>query len=308
MRGAVAVTVTYNSAATVDGLIDSLAGQDGHVARLIVVDNGSTDDTVAQLRARARSTTLPLTVVEGENVGFAAGMARGCALLEEPEPTLIVNPDVRLAPGTVAALLELLHAHPRAGIVTAPLVHLDGAPDSASRRRLPDLRGSMVYAVLGTLTPAAYRYNVVRAPAPVQTLNGVDYSAIEATTGALMLVNPAFRDPRQGVFDRDYWMYGEDLQLCFDARRDGWSVLMAEIEPSVHIKGVSSGLPRDRLSDRHFHAAMYTYYSKNLRRGRLESWAVAGGIAARFAVSRVRARLHGPRRHPHAEMFARSAQ
>jgi GT2 family glycosyltransferase len=80
-------------------------------------------------------------------------------------------------------------------------------------------------------------------------------------------------------------MYGEDLQLCADARREGWSVLLASHEPSVHVKGVSSGRPRSELADREFHRAMIIYYNKNLSRGAVDRAMVRAGVSIRLRLS-----------------------
>jgi N-acetylglucosaminyl-diphospho-decaprenol L-rhamnosyltransferase len=77
-------------------------------------------------------------------------------------------------------------------------------------------------------------------------------------------------------------MYGEDLQLCADARSEGWQLLMAEGVPSVHTKGASSGRPRGRKSNIEFHRAMYTYYVKNLNKSRLGRVGVGAAIFTRL--------------------------
>ena len=112
---------------------------------------------------------------------------------------------------------------------------------------------------------------------------------VEATTGALMLLSPDFRNAGTGVFDRDYWMYGEDLQLCADAQAAGRRVVILERPGSVHLKGHSSGFPRGSRSDRAFHQAMLVYYRKNLRRHAAEEAVVTLGVGLRYVASRVAA-------------------
>jgi GT2 family glycosyltransferase len=155
-------------------------------------------------------------------------------------------------------MLDLLNSDPTVGIVTAPLVMSDGKEDSASVRKLPTLGSAGLYAALGKLTPQRLRYNT-----PDFSYDESGVKTIQATTGALMLVNPDFRRSSQGIFDLDYWMYGEDLQLCQDARDENYKVLMIRHTPSLHEKGVSSGWPRSMKSNIAFHRAMFTYYQKN---------------------------------------------
>jgi GT2 family glycosyltransferase len=206
-------------------------------------------------------------------------------IVDQGLPTLCVNPDLELRAGTLRTMLNCIQNGDNIGVVTAPLVGVDGEPDSASIRRLPSLGMASIYAVLGRFTPAKVRYNRL---APTQRdlefeFSGSTGKLIEATTGALMLVHPDLRNPEDGIFDTDYWMYGEDLQLCHDARELGWRVAIVDEPPSLHIKGVSSGWPRSPASNRAFHDAMTLYFNKNLARGNLVDTFVRIGIRARLA-------------------------
>jgi GT2 family glycosyltransferase len=278
------ITITYNSAATLADYVRGLAANEAAIERVILVDNGSTDSTWEELDRIRAASTLPLTLVRSSNDGFAGGYATASKHVIGPGPILCLNPDVSLAPNVLAEMAAAMTSHPEFGILTAPLLDETGSPDSASVRRLPKLGTAALYAAVGRFTPRRWRYN-----APAEDLRGGEEQGtvrrIEATTGALMLVNPGFRDPTRPIFDTSYWMYGEDLQLCFDAARAGWGVGMLATTTSTHSKGASSGKPRRLRSNVAFHRAMYTYYAKNLRRGRIEALAVAGGVMGRGSLS-----------------------
>jgi GT2 family glycosyltransferase len=122
-------------------------------------------------------------------------------------------------------------------------------------------------------------------PAGQGSSTSVPYSWIEATTGALMLINPEFRGSSAAVFDLSYWMYGEDLQLCWDAKSEGYRVAIIDYQPSLHKKGTSSGWPRSRKSNVAFHEALAIYYAKNLSLGPLDRGIIRVGMQARLAVS-----------------------
>lgn len=286
------VIVTYNSASTIEACIRSVHAQSEFVGRLVVVDNGSTDATVAIIEGLESSLGFEAVVVATGNTGFAGGYKTGSQYLDNAQiPTLCLNPDVELAQDTLARLLEALRSDESIGVATVPLVGNDGVEDSASRRLLPNLGAAAAYAVVGKLLPSRLRYNsqpsVATAPADVlSTLtDGTLVTRLDATTGALMMVSAAFRPPLAPIFDTDYWMYGEDLQLCLDAHQAGLHVAMVEMSPSRHEKGVSSGWPRSRRSNRAFHDALYIYYSKNLSRGQLESMLVRAGVEVRHFVT-----------------------
>ncbi|UIN31110.1 glycosyltransferase [Microbacterium binotii] len=255
------ITVLHNSAPTLTDYFAGLEAQRDHIAQVVLVDNGSTDGTAEIARRHAETSGLAVTVVSNDNAGFAGGYAAGGPLVADQDlPTLCLNPDVRLGASVLRICLDALAGDHSVAIVTAPLQLPDGSMDPASVRRHPSLAGAAVYAALGKLTPGRLKYNRV---APAET-PGVHPYVIEATTGALMLVSPRFRRARDGIFDTDYWMYGEDLQLCIDAHSEGMTVLMVDAPPSLHVKGVSSGLPRKPRSNVEFHRAMYLYFVKNM--------------------------------------------
>src|SRR5271165_4080363 len=113
------IVVTYNSARVVGDLLDSLPAALGEItAKVVVVDNGSSDNTVQILRERG-----DCHVVQSSNVGYAGGINRGVREGSGADSILILNPDTRLHEGAVAPLLDALR-EPGTGIV-APQVLSD---------------------------------------------------------------------------------------------------------------------------------------------------------------------------------------
>ncbi len=126
-----AVVVTHNSAAVVETLLDSLpSAMDGLPYRVVVVDNGSTDDTVGRVRQRS-----DCHLVVQSNRGYAAGINAGVAAAPEAGRILVLNPDVVLMPGSVRHLAAALDQHavaivvPRCSLRTGPRTGpCDGSP------------------------------------------------------------------------------------------------------------------------------------------------------------------------------------
>ena len=110
------VIVTHNSAGVVGDLLKSIpSALGGLVAETILVDNASTDSTLAVV-----STFAECQVIQSENVGYAGGINRGVAAAARETPVLVLNPDLRLHPTSINALVMALNK-PRVGIV-APRV------------------------------------------------------------------------------------------------------------------------------------------------------------------------------------------
>ena len=276
--------VAFNNEKTVVRLLESLEAHRRFIRKVVFVDNGSTDATVEI--ARGLTIGYELNIIESINTGFAGGYASASAgVLDADLPTLCLNPDVELAEDSIVLLLEALNSRLDLGIATVPLVGQDGTEDSASRRTLPQLGSSALYGILGKIVPRSLRYNNGSSDSSkkLATLqDGTAVNQIQATTGALMMIRPSFRPGNAPIFDTDYWMYGEDLQLCLDAATEGYTVGIVEARPSLHLKGASSGWPRSRASHRAFHDALYIYYSKNLRTSASQSYAVHAGVELRF--------------------------
>ena len=286
-RTANVIVVMYNSQSTLQSLFDGLEVNRPGIASVTLVDNGSTDSSAQLARNLLVETRLNGRVLVAENTGFAGGHWEARNSFEDPSlPTLCLNPDVKLDADALPDMIDvLLGLGTGAGIVTSTLVSKEGVEDSASRRRLPTLTTGALYSVLGKLVPEKFRYNMVEPAPDVEIVAGHVTTRLEATTGALMLVAPQFRSVQSGIFDRDYFMYGEDLQLCLEAQRANLAVAIVERRASIHIKGVSSGFPRSWKSNRAFHDALYLYYRKNLSVSLIDRGLVRAAVWGRLMVS-----------------------
>jgi GT2 family glycosyltransferase len=191
--------------------LDCLAtvlASEGVDARVLVVDDASGDGTVAALRARHPQ----VEVLENErNVGFAGTCNRGLArLLEEgAEEVFLLNQDTRLAPTTLAELHAFLGAHPRAAAV---------GPKTYSFLRALDGRERLIYA------GAWRRWLPLRQQIPgierVETTPRRGAVEVDYIWGhGVLLRGDALREV--GLFDTDYPMYYEDLDLCRRLRTAG---------------------------------------------------------------------------------------
>src|SRR6476661_844183 len=128
-----AVVVTYNSRHHVATLLDSLPGAFGTLTySVVVVDNGSTDETLDLLALRS-----DCSVVRSTNDGYAAGINRAVLASPDAPSVLILNPDTSLDPLAVPRMLESLQ-RPGVGIV-APRVREEDGSLSPTLRRGPTL-------------------------------------------------------------------------------------------------------------------------------------------------------------------------
>ena len=201
-RGPVAVVVvTYNSADVVAGLLESLPAGLGDVpAQVVVVDNGSRDDTLEVVRSTAPDATV---VATGRNGGYAAGINAGVAEAGNAVAILVLNPDVRLGPGCVPELLRALD-RTGAGVVVP---RLDDAAGQLihSRRREPTLRRTLADALLGAERAGriANLGEVVTDPGAYRVESATDWAE-----GSTQLISAACWRAA-GPWDESYFLYSE---------------------------------------------------------------------------------------------------
>jgi GT2 family glycosyltransferase len=198
------VVVTHDSAGFVGDTLGALVPQLREDDELIVVDNGSSDATVATVRAAAPRAR----VVEQDNRGFAGGALAGAALAEAPL-LLFLNPDARPTPGCLGALREVADSHPAWGAWQALVTMPGGAKINTA--------GNVTH-FLGMGWAGRCGRPVAEAPGePVEVSFG---------SGAALLVRREAWDA-VGGFDERYFMYCEDLDLGLRLWLGGWAVGIA---------------------------------------------------------------------------------
>jgi N-acetylglucosaminyl-diphospho-decaprenol L-rhamnosyltransferase len=246
--------------------------------RVFVVDNASGDGTPAMVRETFPAVEL---LVNSSNRGFSA--ANNVAIRAgDGDYVLALNPDTELTAGALERLCALMDARPEVGICGPALVQADGSPDHAARRSFPT-----PLSALGHFSGIGRRRRsgalaAYRAPE-------VDSGPVDAVNGAFMLIRRLALD-QVGLFDEGYWMYMEDLDLCYRFAEAGWTTWY---EPSVrvgHLKAGTSGKHRSLRLNHAFHRGMARFYRAHYAADNnpLLNLAVYAGIALKLAASALR--------------------
>jgi GT2 family glycosyltransferase len=260
------VIVSYRSRELLRDCLASLRDYaPGH--GVTVVDNDSRDGTVEMVEGEFPGVRL---IANGENLGFGKATNEG---IRGGDSTyvLALNPDTRVTEGALDRLLELMDERPEIGICGCRLELEDGTLDHAAKRSFP--------TVLGAIGHFAGARTQCRAP-------GVDSGPVDAVNGAFMLMRRSVLD-EIGLFDEGYWMFMEDLDLCYRCREAGHVVWYEPSVAVVHVKHGSHGDVRSPKLDYAFHYGMYRFYRKHYarRRNALVNTAVYGGIWGKLGIS-----------------------
>jgi hypothetical protein len=267
MADLVIVIVNYNTRELLRGCLASLrASVSPPTLRVIVVDNCSRDDSAAMVR----SAFPEVEIIEaernggfayGNNVGLrAAGFGADAPAAALPRHVLLLNPDTVVPPSALRVMVDYLDAHPDVGAVGPKVVREDGTLDKACRRSFPTPEVSFYRLTgLGKLFPRSRRfarYNL--------TYLDVDALAeVDALVGAFMLMCGAALQ-QAGLLDEAFFMYGEDLDLCYRIKQAGWRIIYNPAVTLLHIKGAASR-KTSRRAIIAFYDAMRIFHHKHYR-------------------------------------------
>jgi GT2 family glycosyltransferase len=271
------VIVSYSSRELLRNCLASLAAHPPRSgARTVVVDNASSDGTVDMVRAEFPGVEL---IASQRNLGFAAatniGVRRGSAPY-----VLALNPDTRVTERTIDHMVELMESNSSIGIAGCSLELEDGTFDHAARRSFPTPLGALAHFTrIGRLDYAPTSLAQYRAPS-------VDRGMVDAVNGAFMLIRRKALD-EVGLFDEGFWMYMEDLDLCYRFAQAGWATWYEPDVTIVHVKAGTSGRVRKPRLDYAFHYGMYRFYRKHYAatRSPIFNGVVYAGIVVKLALS-----------------------
>lgn len=231
------VIVTYNSAKVLGGCLDSLsAGLRGvDVTEIVVADNASTDGVVALAEQRNISNLRIVQV--GRNAGYAAAINIVVETFKDSDAILVLNPDVRLCPGSVLTLVSALQNR-NVGIAVPRLV----APTGELRyslRREPTLGRAVAEALLGG--DRADRLAGLGERITDPRRYDVSAPAVWAT-GAVMLISRTVLRAI-GPWDESFLLYSEETEFALRAADHGWHLWFEASAQAEHLGGESRTNP-----------------------------------------------------------------
>lgn len=226
----------------------------GLKVEVIVVDNNSTDGSVEFLEPLFPEVKF---ISLKENIGF--GKANNLAFKDSSgKYILVLNPDTILEENNLSVMKEFMDNNPGTGISGCKVLNPDGTFQLACRRGFPTpwAAFSKLFGLQKLFPKSAIfaKYN--------QTFRSVDDTYnIDSVIGAYMFCRKSVIDELNG-FDPDFFMYGEDLDLCLRANRAGWKVTYVHSSSIIHFKGEST--KRSTINEvKHFYQAMEIYARKH---------------------------------------------
>lgn len=230
-RPVTVICVTYNAEEHIRTMLASLdeAASSAELP-VVVVDNGSSDDTVPLARQ------VPgITIVEQPNRGYAAGLNRGFIEADGGHDLLVLNPDVVLQPGAIDRLTAVLAEESDVAIVVPMLRNAAGNVFPSLRRRSAWWR-TLVEAIVGGTR--AGRLGEGYRPDPFGGLQETEWA-----TGAAMLLHRDLVD-ELGPWDESFFLYSEETEYCLRARDRGYRIVCQPDAVMTHMGGEMAREPR----------------------------------------------------------------
>ena len=224
--------VSYETATELRACLQALpAALGGLRAEVVVVDNASTDDS-REVAAAAPGVRL---VAGTDNVGYARAMNVALAGSGEPAYALVaLNPDAVPPPGSLARLVQVLREQPDVGLVVPRLANADGSLQH-SVHRFPSVR----LALLMGLLPHALRRGPLGRRAWLEGFAAHDRPAdVDWAIGAVHVIRSAAVS-REHPYSERWFMYVEDMEICWRMRQDGWRVRLEPAVEVVHVGNVA---------------------------------------------------------------------
>lgn len=244
------IVLNWNGRALLPDCLESLRLQDYPRQVPVMVDNGSGDGSVEFVASvfpecRVVTNRKNLGFAEGNNVGMRAALRDGA------DYVVLLNNDTRVARGWLRALIDAAESDRTIGVAGSCMLFYD-------RPRIINSAGGMMNQALYGWDRGVFEHEGRRWRTPHDCL---------AVTGGAMLVRVAALR-RAGVFDRAYFAYYEDNDLCHRIRLDGWRVCYVPASRVFHKLSATSGSMSDWktfLLER----SRYRYVMKNVPLGYL---------------------------------------
>lgn len=250
------IIVNYNTYHLTKQTIESvLARRYSFKYEIVLVDNASTDGSIEALEEYFRNDESVIIIKNIVNLGFAKGNNMGIRR-SRGEYILLLNSDTEVQGDCIETCMRQMEQDESIGALGCKVILPDGTLDHACKRGFPTPLASLYYFLkMDKKDPKKYgQYDALY-------LGEDEVGEVDAIMGAFMLMPKKVLD-EVGCLDEDFFMYGEDIDLCFRIKEGGYKVLYYPEASIIHHKGGSSKKRRHKVIF-DFHHAMWIFYKKH---------------------------------------------
>ena len=249
------IIVNYNVKEFLQNLLQSIEKASSNLSlETIIVDNASDDGSIEMLHKNFQQIKL---IENKKNVGFGAANNQAIEIAKG-KYILLLNPDTIVKEDTFTEMIKFFEANPEAGMAGCKVLNPDGTLQLACRRGFPGPWTSFTKVIgLSKIFPKSKlfaRYNLT-------FLDGNQTYEVDAISGSFMMLRKEVY-AKIGGFDPDFFMYGEDLDLCYRTQKAGFKVYYVHSTEIIHYKGEST--KRSKIDEtKIFYDAMHLFVKKH---------------------------------------------
>ena len=218
---------------------------------ILVVDNASTDDSLSKLQDYFKDKVT--FIASKENNGFAAGNNQALRIVKG-RYVLLLNSDTIVWENTLEDIYNYMEKHTDVGASGCRVLLENGDLDKACKRSFPNVKNSFFRLFHIPTNSKDDNYNLDDLPDD-------EIYEIDCLTGAFMFMRAEALN-EAGLLDETFFMYGEDIDLCYRIKKAGWKIIYYGESKITHLKGASSKKQKNKLIYE-FYRAMYIYYKKH---------------------------------------------
>ena len=218
---------------------------------IIVVDNASVDDSLSKLKEYFKDNVK--FIASKSNNGFAAGNNQALKIVDS-KYILLLNSDTLVWQNTLEDIYNFMENNQDVGACGCQVLLEDNTLDKACKRSFPNVKNSFFRLFHIPTKSKDDNYNL-------DDLDDNVVYEIDCLTGAFIFTRKKVLDSI-GLLDETFFMYGEDIDLCYRIKKTGWKIIYYGKDKITHFKGASSKKQRPKLIYE-FYRAMYIYYKKH---------------------------------------------
>ncbi len=238
MQSNLQVSIIIVSFNTQELLIDCVLSIEKAIKKIgsevFVVDNNSSDNTVLSVKKKFPWVNL---IINKKNIGFSKANNRAIKKARG-EFLLILNPDTKIMPDTIEKMIGFMGSHRDAGIATCRVELPSGKLDPDCRRHFPTpWRAFTHFSSLSKIFSKSKIFDQYY----MGYLSEEKEHEVDSCVGAFMFVRTSFIS-KVGLFDEDFFFYGEDLDWCWRFKEAGYKIMYTPITKITHYKGAASGI------------------------------------------------------------------
>lgn len=265
------VIVNWNSKEQLRTCLDTICATCGEPEPKVIVVDGASFDGCGEMLAREYPEVD--FIQSQENIGFGLCNNLGVTKVTTSR-VLLLNPDTELRTGALKKLVQVLDTTPCVGVVSPRLLNTDGTLQTSCVQAFPTpLNQALDSEFLRRLFPASQLWKTdeaFRSASPVE---------VEMLSGACMLLKTeTFRE--LGGFRKEFFMYGEDVDLCFRLKAAGMKCVFVPDAEVVHHGGCSSEKQTSGFSTKMMRVAGETFFRLNHGNATAARYRFLQGISA----------------------------